>query len=112
MKNEISDCKDMDNWSSQCQLILSSNFGFDYNFFYKFLMFIIKKRLETLKNKEKFSVVGTWRFGENHIKFDLKKALTIFKMLENDVDFLDIIKFKGNMNHSLEFIDSLNSILK
>lgn len=102
----------MENWTAQCQLLLSSTFGIDYRFFHSFLTYIAKARITALKAPKNFSVFGNWSFGENHIKFDLKNVLLILKMLEKDDDFLELSAPEGSLNHSFEFLDSLNSFIE
>jgi len=50
---EIEDCKDMDGFPQQCQLILNASVGIDFSSFYDMLVKLIKTRLSILKQIEK-----------------------------------------------------------
>lgn len=50
VKKEIDDCKDMDDWTSHCQLMLQVSFGINFRQFFGMLKFICQKRLTSLKN--------------------------------------------------------------
>ena len=49
VQKEIADCRDMDGWDHQCQLILKAEAGMDYENFVKMLLFIGEKRLKLLE---------------------------------------------------------------
>lgn len=49
VEKEIHDCKDMDGWKDQCQLILKCSAGMDFADFHKFLMTIALPRLKQLE---------------------------------------------------------------
>ena len=49
VKEEISDCRDMDGWNEQCQLILLSTSGIDYNIFLDMLLTLLRPRLKVAK---------------------------------------------------------------
>lgn len=46
---EISDCKQMDGFHQQCQLILNASAGIDYNGFFDMILFLLKQRLNVLE---------------------------------------------------------------
>ncbi|KAK2158451.1 hypothetical protein LSH36_170g04047 [Paralvinella palmiformis] len=48
VQQEISDCRDMEGWAEQCQLILRANNGMDYDEFYRFLYTVANCRINTL----------------------------------------------------------------
>ncbi|XP_059168788.1 uncharacterized protein LOC131950584 [Physella acuta] len=49
VQREISDCKGVDGWDEQCQMILKADSGIDYLEFYNFLATIAEHRLAPLK---------------------------------------------------------------
>jgi hypothetical protein len=49
VEKEINDCRSMDGWVEQCQLILKSETGMDFVDFYSFLETIIQPRLDQVK---------------------------------------------------------------
>ncbi|KAL3854984.1 hypothetical protein ACJMK2_014216 [Sinanodonta woodiana] len=49
VKQEIEDCRGMDEWEERCQLILKANSGIDYKDFFKFMNFIAVNRFAMLE---------------------------------------------------------------
>ncbi|XP_017773859.1 PREDICTED: jmjC domain-containing protein 4, partial [Nicrophorus vespilloides] len=77
VKKEIDDCKSMENFHAQCQVLLKSTFGLDFKDFFDFLKYICSKRLQKT---------------DNHSIFDLqriKEILLLFSAHE-DVDVLEL----------------------
>ncbi|XP_055955371.1 2-oxoglutarate and iron-dependent oxygenase JMJD4 [Patella vulgata] len=50
VEREIDDCKDMENWHQQCQIILKASGGVDYTEFYKFMSTIARHRITAIEN--------------------------------------------------------------
>ncbi|XP_069107689.1 2-oxoglutarate and iron-dependent oxygenase JMJD4-like isoform X2 [Argopecten irradians] len=48
VQREISDCRDMDGWNEQCQLILKASSGIDFSEFYRYLVTIATNRMNFL----------------------------------------------------------------
>ncbi|XP_071873753.1 jumonji domain containing 4 [Bombus fervidus] len=83
---EVSDCKDMSNWAEQCQLILKSTYGMDYNLFFNFLTFIAKRRLSMVLKKEDVITFNRYKLGFSHCVFDLHSIkLTLIDFI-NDME--------------------------
>ena len=83
---EVSDCKDMSNWAEQCQLILKSTYGMDYNLFFDFLKFIAKRRLSMVLEKQNVITFNRYKLGLNHCVFDLHSIkLTLIDFI-NDME--------------------------
>ncbi|XP_021341709.1 uncharacterized protein LOC110442430 isoform X2 [Mizuhopecten yessoensis] len=49
VQREISDCRDMEGWQEQCQLILKASSGIDYSEFYRYLITIATHRMDFLQ---------------------------------------------------------------
>ena len=49
VENAIMDCRDMDDWTGQCQLMLKATHGMDYLEYYNFIKTIAKKRIACLQ---------------------------------------------------------------
>lgn len=114
VQKEINDCKDMENWAEQCQIVLLASYGFDYFKFYTLLYKIAQSRIRALKNSEFLEVYGNWRIGTNHMLWDLKRIESVLKILVNDEDFLnldDVLKTKDAVEEPLEFLDNLQVFL-
>lgn len=80
VENEIKELRDTEEFSDQCQLILKSVFGMDFNMFISFVTYIGKKRLSQVKGE---NVVSNYELGLTHILFDLKMILKIMYLVEN-----------------------------
>lgn len=71
--NEISDCKDMENFDQHCQLMLKSVFGLNIEMFLDMLNYIAVNRLSILNTDSQTPVNDKKiRLGRKHAIFDLK----------------------------------------
>lgn len=70
IRQEIDDCKDMDNFDEHCQVMLKSVFGLDFNMFFDILRLVVKNRLKILDAGASL-VLNEAELGENHAIFDL-----------------------------------------
>lgn len=97
VEKEISDCRDMDNFTDHCQLMLKSSFGMNFNDFLEILTHIADKRIKALRDGSSFHVFEMFTFGVNHAIFDLKAILQVLHVFkENHViglfgEILDLI---------------------
>lgn len=111
VEHEIEDFRDTPEFTSQCQLILKSVFGIDFESFIKFIIHIAQKRLNHV-NKDKLVLFNTYSFQKNHITFDLKNILKIIKLIQNHYLFLNnslspelapnLLKIEYYINESIE----------
>lgn len=77
---EVDDCRDMNDWAEHCQLMLKTSYGMDYTLFFDFIVFITKRRLDIVLNKDnpeylrRFAPTNfkKYQFGINHCLFDLE----------------------------------------
>lgn len=70
---EISDCKDMENFDEHCQLMLKSVFGLNFEMFLDMMNLIAVNRLSILNTDSRTSVNdNNSRLGRKHSIFDLK----------------------------------------
>ena len=83
---EVSDCKDMNNWGEHCQLILKSTYGMDYDQFLDFIIFIAKQRLNTISKKDEVRSFNKYTFGINHCIFDLNSIRLVLIDFINDTE--------------------------
>lgn len=86
VENEISDCKDMDNFDAQCQLILKSTFGMDYQDFLDFIMYILVARTKVVETNFEDII------GRNQVLFDINCIKEVFFIIKDDVTNNDKIK--------------------
>lgn len=63
VQESISDCREMDGWENQCQLILKSLSGIDFKEFFVLLNIIAKRRLNVIKTFEE--AVESDLYGNN-----------------------------------------------
>lgn len=80
VQNEIKELRDTEEFTNQCQLILKSIFGMDFNMFITFVTYIGKKRLSQVKGE---NVDSNCELGMNHILFDLKMVLKIMTLIQD-----------------------------
>lgn len=98
VKKEIEDCKDMENFNEQCQVVLRASFGIDYKNFYEFLKYIAFKRM---------SMDNECNLGKNHLIFDLKSLLSV---LEIFVEREDVVLLE-KLHEELEYDDIIRKIM-
>lgn len=85
IKQEIADCKDMEDWDDQCQLILKSVFGMDIYDFLNFIFYIADVRLNCLDNNELLKLnYSDYCFGKNHIMHDLLSLSSILNSIKEN----------------------------
>ncbi|XP_061707424.1 2-oxoglutarate and iron-dependent oxygenase JMJD4-like [Cydia pomonella] len=82
VEHEIKEFQSTPEFASQCQLILKSMFGMDFECFINFICYIAKKRLSELEGNNCI-VFNKYILGKNHIMFDLKKLLKIIDLFNN-----------------------------
>ncbi|XP_012262571.2 2-oxoglutarate and iron-dependent oxygenase JMJD4 isoform X1 [Athalia rosae] len=85
VKSEIEDCRDMDSWDEHCQVMLKASHGINYVQFYKFLCFLAKKRIASIKEMSPMLSFGRWHLGRNHCLYDLKQIMLVLTDMINDV---------------------------
>lgn len=96
VKREIDDCKDMEDFPQQCQMVLKSSYGFDFFDFYDFIKYIAETRLNHLNKKVPLKLPQGKLLGRNHAIFDLKAVLAVLTLFLqcNEVtclkEFIDI----------------------
>lgn len=49
VKEEIADCKDMEDWSAHCQLMLKADYSMDFIMFFDMLKYVCEKRIASLR---------------------------------------------------------------
>lgn len=106
-RKEISDCQDMENFDQQCQIMLKSLFGMDYQEFLKILDYIVEKRVKLLKIKEKFVVFEESCFHENHIRYDLDQIWSVLMDI-SEKNLLDKLGLKEFCDKIVEKIDEVS----
>ncbi|XP_063376463.1 2-oxoglutarate and iron-dependent oxygenase JMJD4 [Cydia fagiglandana] len=82
VEDEIKEFQSTPEFVSQCQLILKSMFGMDFEYFINFICYIAKKRLGELEGNSCI-VFNKYVLGKNHIMFDLKKLLKTIDLFNN-----------------------------
>lgn len=80
VEQQIEDCKDTPEYPAECQLILKSHFGMDFESFVTFLCYIAKKRLSQLHGNTDVGI-NQYSLGINIIKFDLKNILKVLNLI-------------------------------
>lgn len=89
--HEISDCKEMDGWDEQCQLMLKSCFGMNFMDFFRFVAAIAETRIDRIQNHHVLRVNGGWGIGPNHMKFDLTKICALLEIMTKVTGLIKIV---------------------
>lgn len=82
VEHEIEEFKDTPEFVDQCQLILKSMFGMDFEYYINFILYIAKKRLDQLNGENKI-LFNKYTLGKHHITFDLKKLQKVIDLFNN-----------------------------
>nr|BAN21255.1 hypothetical protein [Riptortus pedestris] len=107
---EISDCRDMDNWSEHCQLLLNSVHGIDIPHFCSFVFYIAQVRLEALeKNTFLKTTLSHYFFGRNHILFDLFSLEKLFQLMLS-TNLPSLITFENVLRNLIESINKYREL--
>lgn len=95
VEKEISDCKDMENFTEHCQLMLKSSFGMNFGDLLDIITHISDKRTRALKESFNFKMFDEFTFGIKHNLHDLEvitEALTKLRTNQNVVKLKNIVK--------------------
>lgn len=111
VKSEILDCRDMEAWEEHCQLMLRATYGLDLQGFYELLLYIVNTRTQHLTADTTLTVYGEWRFGRNHLLFDLFQARNILSQLVSNTDFMKLNYFVENQHSIRSVINETEQIL-
>lgn len=71
---EIADCRDMDDWHGQCQLLLRTSHGMDVRGLMEILACVARRRLQAMRRQpgDATEDFDGYRFGRTHCVFDLR----------------------------------------
>ncbi|XP_023951493.2 2-oxoglutarate and iron-dependent oxygenase JMJD4 homolog [Bicyclus anynana] len=111
VENEIGEFKETPDFISQCQLILKSVFGMDFEIFIKFLVHIAQKRINHL-NGNICILFNTYTLQKNHVTFDLYKILKIIQFLENHPLLTNKLISQNILTKLLHMKNNIHNILK
>lgn len=106
VEREIEEFKNTDEYTDQCQLILKSLFGMDFDSFVNFLYHIAQKRLSQLQNGDNLNELY---LNKNQIKFDLQQVLKVIHLCAIHPVF---IKKQNKLNDLLELTYIITSAIK
>ena len=109
---EIEDCKDMEDWSSHCQMMLKASYGINYAQFYDFLSFIAEKRINFLIYKTQNLSFDTWMLGKNHNLFDLRQIQIILQNFVKDTEDKSIFNLIWSNNEVKLLLDKIDLVLQ
>lgn len=88
VEHEIEEYKDTPEYQMQCQTILKSLFGMDFESFICFLCYIARKRLRQLAGR-KYLVFQKYTLGMTHIQFDLSMILKVMDNISSVPKFFE-----------------------
>jgi hypothetical protein len=105
VKREIEDCRDMEGFLHQCQVVLKASFGMDFFRFFDLLEFIVIRRLTQLQNKQKEILFHGHALGTNHAIFDLKAAKEVLEELAEHDDIAEL--FATSKSHPEKLLEQM-----
>jgi hypothetical protein len=105
VKREIEDCRDMEGFLHQCQVVLKASFGMDFFRFFDLLEFIVIRRLTHLQNKQKEILFHGHVLGTNHAIFDLKAAKEVLEELAGHDDIAEL--FATSKSHPEKLLEQM-----
>lgn len=88
VEHQIEECKGTPEFPAECQLILKSHFGMDFESFVTFLLYIAKKRLAQMQGNSR-DIFKKYSLGMSIIKFDLKNILKVMNLIYQHPIFLE-----------------------
>ncbi|XP_050670301.1 2-oxoglutarate and iron-dependent oxygenase JMJD4 homolog isoform X2 [Leptidea sinapis] len=88
VEKEIKEFESTPEYTTQCQVILKSLFGMDFQSFINLIMHIAIKRIKQIQG-ENFYLFKKFIFGMNHIKFDLQSILKVIYLIEDHPIFVN-----------------------
>ncbi|KAK4879217.1 hypothetical protein RN001_007363 [Aquatica leii] len=94
VKEEISDCNDMDNFLDHCQIMLKASFSLDFKDFFDIINYIAKKRLKFLNGGPIIRLTDKYTLGKYHSVFDLVSIKAVLIKLINHADLDELNFFK------------------
>lgn len=111
VEKEIQEYQETPEFTSQCQLILKSVFGIDFESFIKFIIHIAQKRINHL-NGEPLKLFNTYSLQKNHVTFDLYKILLILDLIELHPLLSKNLILHNKVPELLNIKNSINKVLK
>lgn len=109
---EIEDCREMEDWSSHCQLMLKASYGMNYSQFFDFLFFIAEKRINSLNHDIPTLSFDIWTLGKNHCLFDLRQIKIVLENLIQDANDKGIYNLLWKDNEVEIFLKNIYSVLE
>lgn len=109
---EIEDCKEMENWTSHCQLMLKASYGMNYSQFFHFLSFIAERRIKSLKQEIFNTSFDSWILGKNHSLFDLRQIKIVLEHLTKDANEKGIYNILWQNNQVDNLLINIYSVLE
>ncbi|CAD7086449.1 unnamed protein product [Hermetia illucens] len=98
---EISDCKDMDNFNEHCQVMLKSVFGLDFNDFIDILEHVAKKRMSGEPN----IMFDEYELNLCHKEYDLERITSILKDISCDASSKAVSRVESRCSKLLQLIN-------
>lgn len=84
VRDEIDDCRDMDDFEGHCQLMLKAAHGINYAGFIALLANVAERRIRGLSAAD--VVVNEFRFGSEHCLFDLRAIFIVVQSCLDDAE--------------------------
>lgn len=111
VEHEIEEFKNTPEFTSQCQLILKSVFGMDFEAFIKFITHIAQKRLNSIKGDFPL-LFNRYYFKRNHVIFDLCQLIKVITLIQNHPIITEHTLSNGIISKLLNIKSAINKILQ
>ncbi|CAG9098460.1 unnamed protein product [Plutella xylostella] len=110
VEHEIEEFKDTPEFPSQCQTILKSLFGMDYESFILFLNHIANKRLSQFKGGT-FLIFQKYILGKNLLAFDLKMINNVMEDIMRNPHFFETYLLSPLKHDFINIKKSINEVI-
>ncbi|XP_047737301.1 2-oxoglutarate and iron-dependent oxygenase JMJD4 isoform X2 [Hyalella azteca] len=111
VEDAISDCRSMEKWEDQCQLVLKASHGMDFIEYYHFLRAIAKPRIESLRSGSDLTVLDGHRQGRRHTEYDVQRLRDALLALLDDHHVGHLDTFESLAEPPAALLDQLNDLL-
>lgn len=100
IEKEISDCRESEEFVGNCQVMLKTLFGLNFEDFLNILVYILEKRIKTFESNSPLLVFNKYSVGRNHILFDINSIKLLLKEISEDSNVVEL----GLNKKCLEFL--------
>ncbi|KAF2364708.1 hypothetical protein FHG87_004540 [Trinorchestia longiramus] len=105
------DCRSMEKWYDQCQLVLKASHGMDFLEYYSLIHAIAEPRIAALQNGEDVEVLDGRRQGKAHTLYDVARLRDAVTVLLDHGRHEELDSFEQLPQHPTQLLDKLVNVL-